>query len=67
MPKLFQIHEGDLTELETTLPKLMHENAVHATAREKTQWRRVIEIIKNVRWNYGPWQQCEQEGADDAK
>lgn len=53
--RLFQIKESDLAELEHVLPEivsammgLMNDN------RLKVQWRKVQEIIKNVRWNYGP-------------
>lgn len=53
MSRLLQIYEQDLAELERLLPDLL-ETRPGTTPRERVQYRRVQEIIKNVRWNYGP-------------
>lgn len=63
--KLFQINEDDLAELEHTLPNIL--NAMYPmfskdngeNNRLRTQWRRVREIVANVRWNYGPPEEVE--------
>lgn len=60
MSRLFQIHESDLCELERLMPDLMREYSEVLRPREKTQWRRVQKILADVRWNYGPWQECEK-------
>lgn len=65
MGKLFQIHEEDLCELERLMPLLMQEHAEVLRPRDKTQWRRVQKIIGDVRWCYGPWQECEKVPPDD--
>lgn len=52
--KLFQINEPDLAALEHTLPELLERAYPTLDNRQRTQWRRVQEIIVNVRWNYGP-------------
>lgn len=59
MSRLFQIYEDDLAELERLLPSLL-ESRPDTTSRERVQYRRVQEIIKNVRWNYGPHTEVEQ-------
>jgi hypothetical protein len=62
--KLFQIYEQDLADLEHTLPEILDAmfpqlaDPIQAN-RLKIQWRRVREIIANVRWNYGPPDQVE--------
>ncbi len=65
--KCFQIHNDDLVALEAILPDLMWFRPDLHTARQKIKWRRVIEIINNVRWNYGPPLQCFRvdAGGDD--
>ena len=54
MSKMFQIREEDLADLEHTLPELLDATYPSLTNRMRTQWRRVQEVLKNVRWNYGP-------------
>ena len=66
MSRNYQIHEEDLQELEMTLPLLMLAHPTLTTSREKTMWRRVQKIIQDVRWNYGPWEQCFSLPNDDA-
>ena len=52
--RLFQINEDDLADLERTLPRIL--DAAYATLdnRQRVMWRRVRDIVSNVRWNYGP-------------
>jgi len=59
--KLFQIYECDLQKLETALPQLqdalgeaMNRPDVQAAIGE------VKEILGNVRWNYGPYQEVRK-------
>lgn len=54
MSQLFQIHEEDLAELESTLPKLADRLFDQMDGRTRTQIRRVQNILSNVRWSYGP-------------
>lgn len=65
--KCFQIHEEDLVTLEAMLPELMWFRPDLLEPRQKIKWRRVIEIINNVRWNYGPPLQCFRVGAEDTE
>ena len=58
--RLFQINERDLAELEHTLPMLLDSMYEQLDGRTRTQWRRVIQIIGNVRWNYGPPMEVER-------
>lgn len=58
--RLFQIYEDDLAELERTLPQILDRCYPMLGAKDpganrlRVQWRRIIEIVQNVRWNYGP-------------
>lgn len=59
--KHFIIKESDLADLEHTLPELLMAmypllggGAETGANRLRLQWSRVQEIVKNVRWNYGP-------------
>ena len=54
MPKLFQITEEDLGELEKTIPQLAEVLMPELTNRFKVQLRRCQLILSSVRWNYGP-------------
>ena len=54
MSNLFQIYEQDLAELEHALPQILLDSYPNLNNRQRVQWRRIIEIITNVRWNYGP-------------
>lgn len=62
MSRLYQIYEDDLAELERVLPRLADRLTCGTGPngkslvdnRTRTQIRRVQEILKNVRWNYGP-------------
>lgn len=67
--KLFQIHEGDLQDLERILPQLQNDlfdqlAKPEVAPRLKRQLRMVKEILSNVRWNYGPPDQVESFPAD---
>ncbi len=63
--KMFQITEPDLAELESLLPQVMWDRPDLQNTRVKIKWRRIIEIIKDVRWNYGPPLQCYRLEADE--
>lgn len=65
--RLFQIYETDLTALEELLPAILWANplACNDTAT-RMKFRRVKEIISNVRWNYGPPTEVEEIAADDS-
>lgn len=63
--KIFQIHGDDMATLEELLPELMWFRPDLQTARQKVQWRRVQQIIWNVRWNYGPPLECHRIPASD--
>lgn len=62
MSKLFQIRDEDLEELERVLPQWVDRltcgvapnGASTFDNRLRTQVRRVQDILKDVRWNYGP-------------
>jgi hypothetical protein len=54
MPKMFQIHEEDLSELERILPQLAQVLAPSLNNRVRIQLRRTQTILSQVRWNYGP-------------
>lgn len=61
--KQHRIGETELSELERVLPDLMWEMAfmkmpmveqAGMTPRQKTQWRRVMQIVTSIRWQGGP-------------
>lgn len=54
MPRMFQINEDDLADLERTLPQLMDAMVPVMDNRVRTQLRQVRRIIGDVRWGYGP-------------
>lgn len=54
MPKLYQIHEEDLGELERTLPQLAEALMPVLDNRLRVHLRRCQSILSNIRWNYGP-------------
>lgn len=64
MSRLFQIYEQDLADLERLLPILL-ESRPETTARDRVQVRRVMQIITNVRWNYGPHANVEYVAAGE--
>jgi hypothetical protein len=51
---LFQINENDLATLEHVLPELLMRMYPYLDARTKSQWRKVQQVLVDVRWNYGP-------------
>lgn len=65
MSKLFQIREDDLAELEHILPQFCSDLYVSMDNRKRVQFRRVQEILMNVRWNYGPPIEVEVIPADE--
>ncbi len=65
--KNYTIHGDDLAALEQLLPDLMWFRPDVHTARQKIKWRQVIEIICNVRWDYGPPLQCFRVDANDTE
>ena len=54
MPRLFQITEDDLAELERTLPDLLGPSPRFDNNPDRVRIRRVMTVLQNVRWNYGP-------------
>jgi hypothetical protein len=52
--RLFRITEPDLAELERVLPQLADAMMSHLNPRLRIQWRRVQQIVCDVRWDYGP-------------
>ena len=54
MPKLFQVYEEDLGELEQSLPQLAEALASNIDNRLRVKLRRCQTILSKVRWNYGP-------------
>ncbi len=54
MPKLFQVYEEDLGELEKILPQLAEALVRNLDNRSRIKLRRCQAILSNVRWNYGP-------------
>jgi hypothetical protein len=65
MSQIFQIHEDDLQELESTLPKLADQLFESMDNRTRVQLRRVQKIISDVRWNYGPPSEIHSIPADE--
>ena len=66
MPRLFQIHEENLAELERLVPELGEAlNAAHITPCQRTQLRRCKMILSNIRWNYGPPTEFERIATED--
>lgn len=56
--RLFQINEGDLAELERSVPELCRL-ATEIEGYNEAHWikamiRRVQKIVVDVRWDYGP-------------
>ncbi len=65
--KLFQIYEEDLQTLEELLPQMMSHPSAWTLGNNRAfmaKYRRVQEIIKNVRWNYGPHKDVERVEPD---
>jgi len=56
---LYRITEDDLAELERTMPKVFDRLYPQMDNTLRVQFRRVQEIIVNVRWKYGPPEQVE--------
>lgn len=55
MPRLFQITEDDLADLERLLPVVADPlNMRHLDNAMRGKLRRVAAIMSAVRWNYGP-------------
>lgn len=64
--RLFQIREDDLETLERVLPELMQSNMVsHNDPKVRVRWRKVREIVADVRWNYGPFSDVTEIPLDD--
>jgi len=59
MPRLLQITDDDLTDLERTLPQLADALMPVLDNRLRVQLRQVQRILSNVRWNYGPASEVE--------
>ena len=64
MPKMFQLHEEDLGELERILPQLAEALSPTLDNRLRTKLRRCQSILSNIRWDYGPHSQVKVIPAD---
>lgn len=62
--KLFQINEDDLATLEQVCPEILGRSYGILDNALRVKFRRVQEILMNVRWNYGPPQHVESLPAD---
>lgn len=57
---LYQINQTDLEELERMLPNLTRRLWPDIDNPTKVQIRTVKRIVSDVRWGYGPPEQCER-------
>jgi len=64
--KHFTITEDDLAKLEHILPELLNVMYLNLDNRTRKQWREVIDVIRDVRWNYGPPLQSDKVPASDS-
>lgn len=62
MSKLFQIYEEDLCDLERITSDVCDTLTVQIaeSPRLSTQFRRLKQILSDVRWNYGPHERSER-------
>ena len=71
MPRMFQVHEESLCELEALIPEIVNILAMGLNPRLRVKCRRIKQILSDVRWNYGPYDEIREvppeEGANDAK
>ncbi|MEM7227301.1 MAG: hypothetical protein AAF432_00655 [Planctomycetota bacterium] len=67
--RLYQIYEDDLEILERELPRIADRYLVDVgnSPGERARWRRIQQVIKNVRWNYGPPESAEIVGDDETE
>lgn len=67
MPKMMQIDENDLGELERALPEIAEALSCGTglSPRLRVKLRRTQSILSNVRWNYGPVGEIEVINKDD--
>lgn len=66
MSKLFQITEEDLAMLEQQLPAILDATMLACNdAMIRKRWQAVQEVVKNVRWNYGPPSEVETFDANE--
>lgn len=65
MPRLFQINEDDLSDLERILPQFAEVMESNLDNKLRGQIRRVQSILTNVRWDYGPPHEVEEIPAHD--
>lgn len=52
--KLFQITEEDLAGIEADIPAILQRHYPCMTPADKCAFRRVQQVLMDVRWNYGP-------------
>lgn len=65
MPKMLQIHDDDLSDLERTVPEIADRLTGSMDNALRTKLRRVQTILSNVRWGYGPPSHVEKITSDD--
>ncbi len=65
MPRLFQITEDDLADLEKMLPEIGESLMPNLDNRLRVKLRRCQTVLSSVRWNYGPPTNVKNIVADD--
>lgn len=64
MPRMLQIHDDDLSDLERTLPEITDRLIGSMDNALRIKIRRVQKILSNVRWGYGPPSHVEKISLD---
>lgn len=54
MPRMLQIYDEDLSDLERTIPQVADRLLGSLDNAMRIKLRRVQKILSNVRWGYGP-------------
>ena len=68
MPKMFQIRQDDLADLERIMAVLCEQLTMRedATPLQRVMARRVKKVLSDVRWNYGPPEDVTEIPAGDS-
>lgn len=61
---MFRIEKDDLCELEEHLPKIMDACFMNMTPALRIKFRRIQQILSDVRWAYGPPSHVERIDID---
>ena len=62
---MFQINESDLCYLEAAVAAI-HDQQTTTSPGDRVRWTRVKQILSDVRWNYGPYEQIEKVPDDES-